>query len=173
MRVPRSPKKVQPRLAGNGAKMLTTAVEARFAEAQSRLGPHRQQLIRAIVDHCEETCFLSSRDLAKRYKVDAATVVRTVLRSNLSRERVVELAKLIHRSRRIVVVGADFAASLAYYFAYGLVTLGFDAEAPVGTEGSLLHKLKLLSSKDLLIAISFGQCLGSRSKLRCALASKA
>src|SRR5207253_7143528 len=144
--------------------------------AQSRLGPHRQQLIRAILDHCEETCFLSSRELAKRYDVDAATVVRTVqalgykgfadftvdlrqhlmtritpytalkaatqerksvadhinhsldkaldsfntLRSNLDLNQVVELAKLIHRSRRILVVGVDFASSLAYYFAYGL-----------------------------------------------------
>jgi DNA-binding MurR/RpiR family transcriptional regulator len=202
-----------PELDGNGAK--PTAIETRFAEAQSRLGPNRQQLIRAIVDHCEETSFLSSRELAKRYNVDAATVVRTVqalgyskfadfatdlrqhlmtrvtpytvlkaatkkrgsvtdhidhslekaldnlnmLRSNLDRDRVVELAKLIHRSRRILVVGVDFAASLAYYFAYGLVTLGFDAEAPVGSEGNLQHKLKVLTSRDLLIAISFGQCI--------------
>lgn len=199
----------------NGVKSAPTAVETRFAKAQSRLGPHRQQLIRAIVDHCEETCFLSSRELAKRYHVDAATVVRTVqamgykgfadfagdlrqhfmtritpytvlkaatserrsvadhadhsldkaldnlnlLRSNLDRDRVVDLARLIHRSRRVLVVGVDFAASLAYYFAYGLVTLGFDAEAPAGSEGNLQHKVKLLTSKDLLIGISFGQCI--------------
>src|ERR1051326_1818711 len=55
-----------------------TAVEQRFALAHPRLGPHRQQLVRAIVDHCEETSFLSSREVAKRYGVDAATVVRTV-----------------------------------------------------------------------------------------------
>jgi DNA-binding MarR family transcriptional regulator len=61
----------------NGAKS-PTLLEVRFAEAQSRLGPHRQQLIRTILDNCEETCFLSSRELAKRYHVDAATVVRTV-----------------------------------------------------------------------------------------------
>ena len=200
---------------GNGAKAPPTAIEARFAEGQSRLGAHRQQLIRAIVDHCEETSFLSSRELAKRYGVDPATVVRTVqalgykgfvdfsadlrqhlmtqitpytvlkaatqerrsvadhvdhsldkaldnlnlLRANLNRDGVVELAKLLHRSKRVLIVGADFAASLAYYFAYGLATLGFDAEAPVGSEGNLQHKVKLLSSKDLLIAISFGQCI--------------
>lgn len=215
MRTPISPKKGLRGFGGNGAKASPTAVESRFAEAQSRLGPHRQQLIRAIVDHCEETSFLSSRELAKRYGVDAATVVRTVqalgykgfanfsadlrqhmitritpytvlkaatqerrsvadhvdhsldkaldnlnlLRANLNRDRVVELARLIHRSKRVVVVGVDFAASLAYYFAYGLTTLGFDAEAPVGSEGNLQHKIKLLNSKDLLIAISFGQCI--------------
>ncbi len=210
-----SPKRGRRDFAGNGAKASPTAVEARFAEAQSRLGPHRQQLIRAIVDHCEETSFLSSRELAKRYGVDPATVVRTVqalgykgfvdfsadlrqhlmtqitpytvlkaatqerrsvadhvdhsldkaldnlnlLRANLNRTRVVELAKLIHRSKRVLIVGVDFAASLAYYFAYGLATLGFDAEAPVGSEGNLQHRIKLLNSKDLMIAISFGQCI--------------
>lgn len=215
MRTPVSRKKGRGELRGNGAKAPPTAIETRFADSQARLGPHRQQLIRAIVDHCEETSFLSSRELAKRYGVDAATVVRTVqalgysgfadfsadlrqhmmtritpytvlkaatqerrsvadhvdhsldkaldnlnlLRANLNRDRVVELAKLIHRSKRVVIVGVDFAASLAYYFAYGLATLGFDAEAPVGSEGNLQHKIKLMTSKDLLIAISFGQCI--------------
>ena len=211
----KSRRKAQPDVERNGAKTLPTALETRFAEAQSRLGPHRQQLIRAILDHCEETCFLSSRELAKRYNVDAATVVRTVqalgykgfgdftvdlrqhlktrltpytvlkaatqerksvadhiehsldktldnlnvMRANLDRNQIVALAKLIHRSRRVVIVGADFAASLAYYFAYGLVVLGFDAESPLGSEGNLHHKIQVLTSKDLLIAISFGQCL--------------
>lgn len=215
MRSPKSRKKGEPEPGLNGAKISPTAIETRFAEAQSRLGPHRQQLIRAIVDHCEETSFLSSRELAKRYNVDAATVVRTVqamgykgfgdfvldlrqhlmtritpyavlkaatkerrsvadhvdhsldkaldnlnqLRSHLDRDRVVELARLIHKSRRVFVVGVDFAASLAYYLAYGLATLGFDAEAPVGSEGNLQHKVKVLMPKDLLIAISFGQCI--------------
>ena len=194
---------------------LPTAIEQRFAGARPRLGAHRQQLVRAIMDHCEETCFLSSREVAKRYGVDAATVVRTVqalgydgfadftedlrqhlmtritpytalkaatrqqrsvadhvdgslhkamdslnlLRSHLDRNEVVEVAKLISRSRRVLVVGADFASALAYYFAYGLTALGFDAEAPVASDGNLLHKLKLLTRRDMLIAISFGQCL--------------
>lgn len=211
----KSRKKGLPDFGRNGTKSSPTAIEARLAETLSRLGPHRQELIRAIVDHCEETCFLSSRELAKRYAVDAATIVRTVqalgykgfadfavdlrqhlvkritpytvlkaatrerrsvadhvdhgldkaldnlnlLRSNLDRNRVVEMAKLIHRSRRILVVGVDFAASLAYYFAYGLTTLGFDAEAPTGSEGNLQHKVQVLTNKDMLIAISFGQCI--------------
>src|SRR5689334_22320254 len=194
-------------------KSSLTSLEVRFAK--SPLSGTRRRLIREILDNHEQTFFLSSRELAKRYNVDAATVVRTVqalgypkfadfatdlrqhlmtrvtpytvlkaatkkrgsvtdhidhslekaldnlnmLRSSLDRDRVVELAKLIHRSKRILVIGADFAASLAYYFEYGLVTLGFDAEAPVGSEGNLQHKLKLLTPKDLLIAISFGQCI--------------
>jgi DNA-binding MurR/RpiR family transcriptional regulator len=58
-----------------------------------------------------------------------------------------------------MVVGADLAASLAYHLAYGLNALGFDAEAPLGNEGYWQHKVKILTERDLLIAISFGQCL--------------
>jgi DNA-binding MurR/RpiR family transcriptional regulator len=172
-------------------------------------------LIRAILDNHEQTFFLSSREMAKRYNVDAATIVRTVqalgyerfadfaadlrqhfvthitpytvlkaatqekrsvtdqvhhclerdneslsvLRSSLEADRAVELAKLIHRADRILVVGVDLAASLAWFLAYGLVPLGFDAEAPIGSTGNLQHKIDLLTPKDLLVAISFGRCL--------------
>lgn len=202
----------EPKVDANSA---ASPVEERFARARLRLNPRRQRLLRAILDSADETCFLSSRELAKRYDVDATTILRTtqvlgyksfadfstdlrqhfvaritpytalkaatkekrsvadhidhaldkalenlnVFMSDLDRQRLVELAKQIKRSRRVVVVGLDFAASLAYYFAYGLCALGFDAEAPVGTGGNLQYKVKGLTSKDLLIAISFGQCL--------------
>jgi DNA-binding MurR/RpiR family transcriptional regulator len=191
------------------------ALETRFAEARLRLGTQRQKLIRQILDHCEETCFLSSRELGRRYDVDAATIVRTVqalgykgfaeftddlrqyflarntaytalkaatrekrsvtdhidhsldkalenlniLRTGLDRNQVVKLAKIIHRSSSVLIVGADLAGSLSYHLAYGLNALGFDANAPATSEGLLQHKVKVLSKKDLLIAISFGQCL--------------
>lgn len=205
----------QPETEKNGTKPPATALEARFAAAQPRLGPQRQQLIRAILDNCEETSFLSSRELAKRYEVDSGTVVRTVqalgyagftdfsadlrqhmmtritpysvlkaatreqrsvadhivhsldkaadnlnaLRANLDPQRIIEVAKLIHRSRHTLIIGADFADSLASYFAYGLVARGLHAEAVGGSEGNLQHKVQVLTAKDLLIAISFGQCL--------------
>ncbi len=198
---------------GNQNQASPTSLEVRFA--QSQLSRSRRQLIRAILDKNEETFFLSSREMAKRYNVDAATIVRTVqalgyehfadfaadlrqhfvkqitpytvlkaatrekrsvtdhvrhcverdteslsvLRSSLDADRVVELAKLIHRSRRILVVGVDLAASLAWFLAYSLTSLGFDAEAPVGSTGNLQHKLDVLTDKDLLVAISFGRCL--------------
>ena len=146
---------------------------------------------------------MSSRELAKRYNVDAATVVRAiqdlgyerfadfaadlrehfvrqitpytvlkastrkrrsvadhvdgglerdtenlrVLKSSLQMERVVELATLMHRSRRILVVGVDLAASLAWFLAYGLTPLGFAAEAPVGSAGNLQHKIDVLDQR--------------------------
>jgi DNA-binding MurR/RpiR family transcriptional regulator len=192
---------------------MITSLEARFVRAQ--LSSNRRALIRAILDNHEEAYFLSSRELAKRYKVDAATVVRAVqdlgykrfahfaadlrehfvrqitpytvlkaaakkrksvadhidegldrdaenlrvLKSSLPTEQVVELATRMHRARRILVVGVDLAASLAWFLAYGLTPLGFDAEAPVGSAGNLQHKVDLLTSDDLVIAISFGRCL--------------
>lgn len=194
---------------------LLTPLERRFIQAQSRLNSRRQHLIRSILDHPEETFYLSSRELARRYHVDAATIVRTIqalgyerfadfaadlrqhfvmritpytimraatqkkqsladhirhciekdmenlsaLRTGLDPARVVHLARRIHRARRILVIGVDLAASLAWRLAYGLTPLGFDAEAPVGSEGNLQHRIRLLTEKDLLIAISFGRCL--------------
>ncbi|HEU4932489.1 MAG TPA: MurR/RpiR family transcriptional regulator [Pyrinomonadaceae bacterium] len=197
----------------NGSNSSLTSLEVRFA--QSPLSGSRRRLIREILDNHEQTFFLSSREMAKRYNVDAATIVRTVqalgyerfadfaadlrqhfvnhitpytvlkaatqekrsvtdqvqhclerdveslsiLRSSLQASRAVELAKRIHSARRILVVGVDLAASLAWFLAYGLTPLGFDAHAPVGSTGNLQHKIDLLTEKDLLVAISFGRCL--------------
>jgi len=200
---------------GRERDFAPSALELRLAEARSQLNPRRQHLVRAILDSADETCFLSSREMAERFHIDATTILRTtqvlgygsfadfatdlrqhfisrinpytalkaatkekrsiadhidhslekavdnlnVLRSDLDKQRVIELAKLIKRSRRVVAVGLDFAASLSYYLAYGLLALGFEAEAPSGSSGNLQYKVELLTSRDLLIAISFGQCL--------------
>lgn len=81
------------------------------------------------------------------------------LQTTLDPKMVIEMAKRFHRARRIVVVGVDFAAGLAYLLAYGLVSLGYNAEAPVASAGNLHQKISLLTPQDLLIAISFGRCL--------------
>ena len=81
------------------------------------------------------------------------------LKETIDPNKVVSLAKQIHRARRTLVVGIDFAASLSISLAYGLVRLGYDAEAPLGSTGSIQNKVMLLDKKDLLIAISFGRCL--------------
>lgn len=196
-------------------KPWTTPLEARFAAAEPNLSTSRQQLIREILDHPEDTYFLSSRALAKRYDLDPTTIVRTIqalgykrygefaadlrshfvaritpyalmksavrekrsvadhiehtletdiqnlnaLRSHLDVKRVLEIAKRIDQARRILVVGIDFAAPLSNLLAYGLVSIGYDAEAPVGSAGNLHQKILLLGPKDLLIAMSFGRCL--------------
>ena len=192
-----------------------TPLETRFAEAEPRLSGSRQRLLREIIDHPEETYFLSSRALAKRYDLDPTTIVRTIqalgykrygefaadlrshfvtritpyalmksavrekrsvsdqiehtvevdlhnlnaLRSKLDLGQVLGIAKRIDRARRIMVVGIDFAAPLSNLLAYGLVSIGYDAEAPIGSAGNLQQKVLLLGPKDLLVAISFGRCL--------------
>src|SRR5262245_15940306 len=55
-----------------------TQLEIRFADAQSKLAPRRRQMIRTILDHPEEIYFLSSRELGKRFNMDAATIVRSI-----------------------------------------------------------------------------------------------
>ena len=79
----------------NGARSSLTSLEVRFAK--SPLSGSRRRLIREILDNHEETFFLSSRELAKRYNVDAATIVRTI--QALGYERF-----------------ADFAADLRQHF---------------------------------------------------------
>lgn len=196
-------------------KPWMTSLETRFAEAAPNLGASRQRLIREILDHSEDTYFLSSRALAKRYDLDPTTIVRTIqalgykrygefaadlrshfvsritpyaimrsavrekrsvanqiehtlemdmqnlnaLRSQLDVKRVLEIAKKVDRARRVLVVGVDFAAPLSHLLAYGLVSIGYDAESPVGSSGNLRQKVLLLGPKDLLVAVSFGRCL--------------
>ncbi len=192
-----------------------TSLENRVAKAQDNLGPSRQKLLRMILESPEDNYFLSSRELAKRYEVDTATIVRSVqalgyrkfaefaadlrahfvtritpytvlkaaahekrtpvnrirhsleidlrnlqlLQSSLDPERIIALSTLVKRARRILVIGIDFAASLSWHLSYGLVALGFPADGPAGGTGSIQRRVRLLTSKDLLIAISFGQCL--------------
>jgi DNA-binding MurR/RpiR family transcriptional regulator len=206
-----NPKAISPEV----RKPWMTTLESRFTEVEPNLSGSRQRLIREILDHPEDTYFLSSRALAKRFDLDPTTIVRTIqalgykrygefaadlrshfvsritpyalmksavrekrsvanhvehtlevdmqnlnaLRSQLDVKRVVEMAKRIDRAHRILVVGIDFAAPLSNLLAYGLVSIGYDAEAPVGSAGNLRQKVLLLGPKDLLVAISFGRCL--------------
>jgi DNA-binding MurR/RpiR family transcriptional regulator len=203
--------------ASKGLKAGTwnTPLEDRFAAATSRLNERRRRLVQSILENPEDTYFLSSRGLAKKFGVDAATIVRTIqvlgyeefadfsadlrsyfvtritpykvmkaatrgkrsvenhveqslrmeaqnlsaLDSSVSPQNIVEVARKIEQADRIVVVGVDLAYSLSWFLAYGLSWLGYTAESPVGSSGNLQHRVRLMSEKDLLIAISFGRCL--------------
>lgn len=81
--MPRTVAKSQVRAAGShhdgaGAGTARTTIEERLANASPRLNVSRRKLLTEILDNSEETYFLSSRELAKRYEVDAATIVRTI-----------------------------------------------------------------------------------------------
>jgi DNA-binding MurR/RpiR family transcriptional regulator len=200
---------------GNRDGAQRTQLGARFFDTHADLSPSRQRLLRQIIDESDETFFLSSREMGRRYNVDSATIIRTVqalgyekfadfaqdlrehfvtritpysamkaaeqtsqsiadrvrqsvgqdlenlnsFRANLDADKIVEIAKQINQARRIVVIGIDFAASLAGSLAYALVRLGFDADAPIGSSGVVQNKIKIMTPKDLLIAISFGRGL--------------
>ena len=196
-------------------KTWTTALESRFAQVEEVLGSRRRDLVRQILDHPEDTYFLTSRALAKFYSVDTATIVRTIqalgyeryadfaadlrahflsritpytlmksaardkrsiadhvehsleldahslqaLRASMSPDEIIKMARIVDRARRVLGVGVDFAAALAHMLAYALVSIGMDAETPVGSTGNLHQKVLVLGPKDLLIALSFGRCL--------------
>src|SRR5262249_43389358 len=55
-----------------------TALEARFADAQSGLNPSRKELLRAILENPDDTFFLSSRELARTHPVGGAAIVSTI-----------------------------------------------------------------------------------------------
>ena len=192
-----------------------TSLQSRLTDSRSDLSTGRQNLLQRILDESDETYFLSSRDMGRRYDVNSATIIRTIqalgyekfadfahdlrehfvtkitpysamkaaeltnltvadrvrhslekdlenlneLRGTVDADRILEIANRINLAQRIVVIGVDFAASLAWSLSYGLVRLGFDADAPVGSSGVIQNRLKIMTPKDLLIAISFGRGL--------------
>lgn len=81
------------------------------------------------------------------------------LKTSVNPDQIVEFAKQIHRSNRIIVLGVDYATGLAMSLTYGLVRLGCDAEAPIGHTGTVQGKIKLMTKKDLLIPMTFGRGL--------------
>lgn len=192
-----------------------TQLETRFIKSQTNLSTSRKNLLNQILSEPQESFYLSSREMAKRYGVDSSTIVRTVqalgyekfadfaddlrnhfvkqitpfssmkaatqknrsvadyihqsidqdldnlntLKAGLNSGKIVDLAKQIHRTNRIVIVGVDFASPLAMALAYGLVRLGYDAESPTGSTGVVQNKVRIMTKNDLLISISFGQGL--------------
>jgi DNA-binding MurR/RpiR family transcriptional regulator len=193
----------------------STPLGERFLEARPSLSSSRQRLLRQILDESNETFFLSSREMGRRYAVNTATIIRTIqalgyekfadfaqdlrqyfvtgitpysamkaaeeteqsvadrvrqsvekdvanvreFQAQLDADKIVEIANRINLSNRIIGLGIDFASSLASSLAYGLVRLGYDADAPVGSSGVIESRIKNMTPKDLLIAFSFGRGL--------------
>lgn len=217
MRTEKREKRLQVTAAKPAQSNGLSRLQERFvrAEAEGRLNNTRRTLIRAVLENPADTYFLSSRELAKRFEMDTATVVRAVqalgyekfadfsadlrehfvmritpyrimktaaaerrspsdhvvaslegdlgnlmeLRDRIDVNGVLQAARQILRARRVFVIGIDYAASLAWYLDYHLTVFGIRSEAPVGTVGALQHRLRTLTPKDFLIAISFGRCL--------------
>jgi DNA-binding MurR/RpiR family transcriptional regulator len=63
-------------ISANGS-LAATALEERLDRSMARLRASRRKLIEKILEDSEQTYFLSSRELARRYNVDVGTIVRT------------------------------------------------------------------------------------------------
>jgi DNA-binding MurR/RpiR family transcriptional regulator len=75
-------------------------------------------------------------------------------RNVLDSERIAEVAKRLHHSTRIIVLGGDLAANLAGYLHYHLILLGLPAMAAT-TSGEAAHLTRSVGKSDVVIALSF------------------
>jgi len=76
------------------------------------------------------------------------------LRNTLDMQRVSQLARRIHKARRILILGGDLAISLVNFLEYRLTLLGFPAVAAT-TPGHTANAARNCGKQDLVIAISF------------------
>lgn len=76
------------------------------------------------------------------------------LKNSLEARRLVALARRFYDSRRIVLLAGDLAVTLAHYFEYQISLLGLPIFAATSA-GKILHVVRALNKKDLVIAISF------------------
>jgi RpiR family transcriptional regulator, carbohydrate utilization regulator len=76
------------------------------------------------------------------------------LKNTLDGARLVEFAKRIYASPRIVILAGDLAAFLADYLEYHLILLGLPVFAATSA-GRMVHLTRSLTNQDLAVAISF------------------
>ena len=76
------------------------------------------------------------------------------LKNSLDARRLVALAKRFYDSRRIVLLGGDLAIYLAHYLEYQISLLGLPIFAATSA-GRILHLVRSVGKKDLVVAISF------------------
>jgi DNA-binding MurR/RpiR family transcriptional regulator len=76
------------------------------------------------------------------------------LKHSLDARRLVALAKRFYDARRIVLLAGDLAVCLAHYLEYQISLLGLPIFAATSA-GRILHVVRAVNKKDLVIAISF------------------
>ncbi|MGD0790888.1 MAG: MurR/RpiR family transcriptional regulator [Terriglobales bacterium] len=80
------------------------------------------------------------------------------VRNTLNTRQLAQFAKRVWSARRVTLLGGDLAAALVFYLEHHLVMLGlpvFSATSP----GRVVHLVRTLDKKDLVIAISFHRAL--------------
>lgn len=76
------------------------------------------------------------------------------LKNSLDLERFNQLAKRVYAARRIRIIAGDLAVIVADYLCYQLNILGLPVFAAT-SPGAVHHTVRLLTNRDLLIAITF------------------
>ena len=76
------------------------------------------------------------------------------LKNSLDARRLVSLAKRFYEARRIVLLAGDLAVCLAHYLEYQISLLGLPIFAATSA-GRILHVVRAINKKDLVIAMSF------------------
>jgi RpiR family transcriptional regulator, carbohydrate utilization regulator len=76
------------------------------------------------------------------------------LKNSLDARRLVALAKRFYEARRIVLIANDLAATIAFYLEYQLSVLGLPVFSGTSA-GRILHLVRSVNNKDLVLAISF------------------
>lgn len=80
------------------------------------------------------------------------------LRNTLNTRQLTQLAKRVWSARHIILLGGDLAAALVFYLEHHLVILGLPVFSAT-TPGRVVHLVRTLDKKDLVIAISFHRAL--------------
>ncbi|MGH9453326.1 MAG: MurR/RpiR family transcriptional regulator [Terriglobia bacterium] len=76
------------------------------------------------------------------------------LRHTLEAHRISQLARRVCSARRIIILGGDLATSLSYFLEYNLTILGLTSAS--GTSpGRVIHLVRTVGRKDLVIAMTF------------------
>jgi DNA-binding MurR/RpiR family transcriptional regulator len=77
-----------------------------------------------------------------------------VMQRTVDAARIESLATRLHKARRIVLLGGDLASVLVKYLHYNLTVI--DLPAALGTTpGEVVHVVRALGKRDLVIAVSF------------------
>jgi RpiR family carbohydrate utilization transcriptional regulator len=76
------------------------------------------------------------------------------LKNSLEARRLVALAKRFYNARRIVLLAGDLAVTLVHYLEYQISLLGLPIFSATSA-GRILHVVRAVSKKDLVVAVSF------------------
>ena len=80
------------------------------------------------------------------------------LAHSLDAQRIRALVRKLYASHKILLIGGDLAAGLVQYVEHHLLMIGLPATSATAS-GPMVHRVRFLGKKDLVIAISFGRGL--------------